>query len=201
MKITYLILTIILLGGLVFFLTSCNSKTKTSDQSVAQTPDTTTNKHIQPTENPFDGLRGMAFGVTPEQLGLSLSADSTLVYGVVMDMGMNGGTATIVSYKTGDASMYLSSGGGVIGGGQHPKVNSAAKLFVRMAQNYLDKSVKTDATPVPDKDDVIFYLLTNKGVYKGQIQLKKFEDSSSPWNGLFEEGNKVITELRLTGQK
>lgn len=45
-----------------------------------------------------------------------------------------------VLHQTGEASLYLSLGGGVIGGGQHQNVNSAAKQFVSLAQTFLDKT-------------------------------------------------------------
>jgi hypothetical protein len=143
----------------------------------------------------------MAFTATPEQLGLSLPTDKTVVYGVVMDWEMGGATATTVSYQTGDASLYLSSGGGVIGGGQHQNVNSAAKQFVTLAQTFLDKTAKTETTPLPATDEVKFYLLTNKGVFVGQETMKNFENNSSSWLKLFEEGNNVLTELRMTSEK
>ncbi|NTV41414.1 MAG: hypothetical protein HGA61_04035 [Candidatus Moranbacteria bacterium] len=91
---------------------------------------------------------------------------------------VSGAIATIVSYQTGDASLYLSSGGGVIGGGQHQNVNSAAKQFVSLSQTFLDKTTKTETTPLPLTDEVKFYLLTNKGVFVGQEQMKNFENNS-----------------------
>lgn len=159
------------------------------------------NDNPETTENAFEGLRNMAFSATPEQLGLSLPTDKTVVYGVIMDWEMGGATATIVSYQTGDASLYLSSGGGVIGGGQHQNVNSAAKQFVSLAQTFLDKTIKTETTPLPSNDEVKFYLLTNKGVFVGQETMKNFENNSSSWLRLFEEGNNVLTELRKTSEK
>lgn len=159
------------------------------------------NDNLETTENPFEGLRNMAFTATPDQLGLSLSADKTIVYGVVMDWEMGGATATTVSYQTGDASLYLSSGGGVIGGGQHQNVNRSAKQFVSLAQTFLDKTVKTETTPLPSTDEVKFYFLTNKGVFVGQEAMKNFENNSSTWLKLFEEGNNVLTELRKTSEK
>jgi len=48
---------------------------------------------------------------------------------------------------------------------------------------------------------VKFYLLTNNGVYVGQEQMKNFENNSSTWSKLFEEGNIVLTELRKTSEK
>lgn len=97
--------------------------------------------------------------------------------------------------------MYLSSGGGVIGGGQHQNVNNAAKQFVDLAQNFLEKTTNTETTPLPLTDEVKFYLLTNKGIRVGQEQVKNLENNSSQWLKLFEEGNNVLTELRKTIEK
>lgn len=201
MKMTYIIIGIILAVGLVFYLTSCGNKSTAKDKQSFAEQDTPKPKVHQTKENAFEGLRNMAFTATPEQLGLSLPTDKTVVYGVVMDWEMGGATATTVSYQTGDASLYLSSGGGVIGGGQHQNVNSAAKQFVTLAQTFLDKTAKTETTPLPATDEVKFYLLTNKGVFVGQETMKNFENNSSSWLKLFEEGNNVLTELRMTSEK
>lgn len=197
MKMTYIIIGIILAGGLVFYLTSCKSKS-TADNSATTNSDTSKIKVHKTQENAFDGLRNMAFSATPDQLGLSLPTDKAVVYGVTMDWEMGGAIATTVSYQTGDASLYLSSGGAVIGGGQHENVNSAAKKFVRLAQTFLDKATKTETTTLPTTDQVKFYLLTNNGIYVGQDIMNNFENKSSEWLQLFEEGNKVLTELRMT---
>jgi len=192
MKMVYIIIGIIFVGVPVFYLTSCRGQS-TSDNSKVKTNETQ--------ENPFEGLRNLAFTATPEQLGLLLPIDKTIVFGIVMDWGMNSGIATTVSYQTGDASLYFSSGGGVIGGGQHENVNIAARKFVELAQIYLEKTIKTETIVLPKKDEVKFYLLTNNGIFVGEEQMRNFENKSSEWLDLFEEGNKVITELRLTTEK
>ena len=184
----YIIIGIILVGGLVFFLISRNNKPSSDTPSV---------KVHTPNENPFFGLRNMAFTATPEQLGLLLPTNETVVYGVVMDWEIGGAVATVVSYQTGDASLYLSSGGGVIGGGQHQNVNNVARQFVNLAQTFLDKAVKTETTDLPTTDEIRFYLLTNKGIFVGKEQMKNFENKSSEWLKLFDAGNNVLTELRL----
>jgi hypothetical protein len=201
MKMTHIIfvLSIIVILGLIKFVSGNKSVSKDKHEVADQ--DSTKPKVHQTKENSFEGLRKMAFTATPEQLGLSLLSDKTVVYGVIMDWEMGGATATTVSYQTGDASLYLSSGGGVIGGGQHQNVNSAAKKFVSLAQTFLDKTTKTETTPLPSTDEVRFYLLTNRGVYVGQEQMKNFENNSSTWLKLFEEGNYVLTELRKTSEK
>ena len=197
---TYIIIGIILAGGLAFYLTSCKGKSNADNNTTANV-DTSKVKVHKTQENAFEGLRNMAFSATPDQLALSLPTDKTVVYGVIMDWEMGGATATTVSYQTGDASLYLSSGGGVIGGGQHENVNIAAKQFVSLAQTFLDKTTKTETTPLPATDEVKFYLLTNKGIFVGQEIMKNFENNSSSWLKLFEEGNNVLTELRKTSEK
>ena len=62
-----------------------------------------------------------------------------------MDMDVSGRTATITSFGTGDASFYLSTGGGTIGSGQaSEEVAAAAKKFVAAAAQYVDSMTKAD---------------------------------------------------------
>lgn len=201
MKIAHIIIGIIVVGGLGFYLTSCNHKSTSNENKVTTTEKTNKTKAHQTEESAFDGLRNIALTMTPEKLGLSLPADKIIVYGVVMDWGIKSVTATIVSYQTGDASLYVSTGGGVIGGGQHQNVNSASKQFVSLAQKFLDKATKTQVTSLPSTNEVKFYLLTNKGIFVGEEQVKNLDNNSSPWLKLFEEGNNVLTEIRKTSEK
>lgn len=200
MRMTYTIIGLILASGLFFYLTSCGNKA-TAENKQATDQATTTQKVHRRKENAYEELRNMAFKTTPEQLDLSLPTDKTIVYGVVMDWEMGGATATTVIYQTGDASLYLSTGGGVIGGGQHQNVNNASKQFISLAQTFLDKTTKTEMTDLPKTNEVKFYLLTNKGIYVGQEQMKNFENNSSAWLKLFEKGNNVLSELRKTSEK
>lgn len=198
---TYLVIGFVIVGGLVFYLTSCQNKSKANYKQVQSDTDSANPKEYHTKTNTFNDLRAMAFSVTPEQLQLSLPADKTIVYGMIMDLEMSGATATIVSYQTGDASIYLSSGGGVIGGGQHQNVNSAARQFVSLGQAYLNKGAKTVETDLPTTGQVKFYFLTNKGKFVGQENMKNLENNSSEWLKLFEGGDKVLTELRITTEK
>jgi hypothetical protein len=118
-----------------------------------------------------------------------------------MDWNLGAGIATFTAFQTGDASMYTNTGGGVIGGGYQENVKKAAVAFIDKAQNYLDKTTKTETTPLPEENSVKFYFLTNKGKFVAQEQMKNLENNSSQWLELFEEANKVITELRLTTEK
>jgi hypothetical protein len=65
----------------------------------------------------------------------------------------------------------------------------------------LDKSLKTEQTPLPDENKVVFYLITNRGIFSGQDKLENFSNQSSIWLGLFLIGNEVINELRSIKEK
>src|SRR6202034_1792143 len=113
----------------------------------------------------YNGLRELALKTSPNDLKLQLDSGETIAYGVLMEMGLPKGTATLTSYSTGDASLYLSTGGGVIGGIHHDNVRSAAKLFVSSAQAYLSKLNEVATFPLPPAGSTHFFVLTNHGVY------------------------------------
>jgi hypothetical protein len=187
------------------FVVGCSSG-KEKEKNVSETNDTvqpdTTKQSMQDTvENPYVGLRKMAFEVTPEQLGLTLESTKTVVYGVIMDWGLSGGTASTVAYSTGDASLYLSSGGGVVGGGQHAQINLSAKQFVKTAQTYIHNAVLVTSAPLPVLNQVRFYFLTNKGVFGMDDNVENISGGYSTLKNLFDDGNEVMTGLRKTAEK
>lgn len=198
---TYAIIGLIVLAGLFFYLK--NRRASASPEANNATPhttqDTTPLGNRDTAYNPYEDLRLMALSATPELLGLQLPAGETTVYGVVMDWGLEEGTATLVAYETGDASLYLSSGGSVIGGVGHETVQQAAKAFVQSAAAYLPGTAQTTATPLPGKDNVQFYFLTNKGKFVAHETISNIEHNSSPLLDLFETGNTVITAIRTVG--
>lgn len=195
MKIAYISLAIIVVAVLVVYIARSASKKSPNDNG-AEGDTVKTQTHT--TElNKFQDLRSMALSITAEQLGIILPLDKTVVYGVVMDWEIGDGIVTLVSYKTGDASLYLSSGGGIIGGGQYANVNAAARQYVEKAQSFLVNADKTTTTTnLPAKNELHFYLLTNKGVFLGKEEISNIENNSSQWIDLFTEANIVITELR-----
>lgn len=198
MKMIYTTIGLLIIAGLAFYLTSCKNKSSANEQTGQQQQDTTQQKKVDPNNNPYHDLRNMAFSATAEQIGVQLPSDQTKIYGVIMDWDLGEGTATLVSFLAGDASLYLSSGGGVIGGSGHENVKQAGKAFIDKAEKFLNKTTKTETTPLPDKDGVKFYFLTNKGKFVGQEHMMNFENNSSEWLDLFEEGNKLITEIRIS---
>lgn len=183
--------TIIVLFFVVGSALSCNSQSQNKEQTSA---DSTQKKNV--VENPYTDLRNMALSSTAEQVGVEIPAGKGIkVYGFIMDMDLGEGTATLASFLSGDASLYLSTGGGLIGGREHDNVSDATEALIAKAGKYLSKAEKTTETPLPLKDGVNFYFLTDEGIFRGQEEIANLKSQSSEWVDLFTEANKVIGEI------
>jgi hypothetical protein len=128
-------------------------------------------------------------------LGIS-DAASSKAYGVVMDMGMTEGTATVVSFLSGEASIYLSSGGGWIGGGPRPTVNQTARKFVTAASESLGRMRQVFDTPLPKPDHVVFYVLTPEGIFSADSSEAELAGGHSALDTLYAAGQDVISAYR-----
>lgn len=76
----------------------------------------------------------------------------------LMEIGLEGRTATLVAIADGSTSLYLSNGGGVIGAGEHASVREAASAFLRSASDHSDKLEATTDQPLPAAGSVRFYV-------------------------------------------
>lgn len=187
MKLIYIILVIILVVIIYYF--SIINKNKNNQHKVVVQKD-----------NPYINLRNLALSTTVDQLNIEISKDKQVTYGMVMDWDLGNGTATLVTFITGDASLYLSSGGGIIGGIGHESVMKASKKIINFSTNYLKDAVLTDATILPAQGELKFYFLTNKGIYTITEQMQNIENGNSQFLELFEEANKLITEIRIVSE-
>ena len=182
--LTYIIIGIVSIAG-IGILISCNNKPKN------ETTETTTE------QNPYLDLRKMALLVTAEQLGFQIPEDSIKIYGIITDLDMGDGTATVVTYLTGDASIYLSSGGGFIGAGQHESVQKMTKEFVDNGHLISFKGKPYENPDLPTKGNANFYFLSNMGNTRIIESIGKMESGESEFSKLFADLNNVMTEIRL----
>ena len=193
----YLLFVLLIVGGTAFYFTSCKSKTTHTTDDNLQTKEKDTSKKVDPAHNPYNALRQLALNVETEEMRHFKTKYPEKIYGVVMDWDVGNGIATLVAFENGEASLYLSSGGGIAGGGAHANVRNSAVQFISLAQDYLGNTIKTDSETLPEKEGIKFYLLTSKGKFVAQEKMTNIENKTSVWLPLFEEGNKVISELRV----
>ncbi|QUD88691.1 hypothetical protein [Phenylobacterium montanum] len=144
----------------------------------------------------YDGLRAQALNVRPADLGVKPSGGKAAVYGVVMDMGVPQGTATLVGFVSGDASLYLSTGGAMIGGGGHATVRTSAQDWVQVVQAHLAAFSPTTSFPTPTDEYVRFYVLTSDGVLTATVKIDAVDSGGLELSPVWYAGQRLLTDLR-----
>jgi len=138
-------------------------------------------------------LRGTASEFSIEPLGG--------VWGVLMETGYPEAAATLVALADGSASLYFSSGGGVVGGGPNPAVNLAARRLVELSAEHAPELSITKAFPLPDTGDVRFYVLTTHGVLGSTAHEETLHAGGHPLSDIFFAGHEVIGRLREVSEE
>lgn len=146
----------------------------------------------------YESLREQALTVIADELGLAKRANDP--FGVLMETGYPNGTATLVAFGEGSASLYFSSGGGIIGGGRHASVREAALDFVDLSRQFLEHMDPAAIHPLPSAGKVAFTVLTPSGAWSTTEDEQDLGHNRSELAPLFYAGHAVITELRLIAE-
>ncbi len=187
--VKYILIVIVAIIAIGVFI-SWTNKTKKSATEKTQLTEKTAD------QNPYMEMRKMAFSAKADQIGLEDIAEDK-VYGMITEMAMNPGSASVISFLTGDTSLYLSSGGGFIGAGQHEEVREMVTQKVDGFQKYLSKAKKIDEPKLPEEGKVNFNFLTKNGLYSVTENMADLESGKSELSSLFQEVNEIITQIRL----
>ena len=154
-------------------------------------------------KNPADAMRElrlMALATTSAELGEKPSPEFPRVFGVVMDWPIEAATVTLVSFTTGDASIYSTGTFGVLGGVGHESVRTAAKACVRSSRRHYDSAIPTKDFPYPAKHHLRFYLVCYDGVRVIDADLDSVQNGKHRCSDLYMAAQRVISELRLITQ-
>ena len=184
-NMTYIIIAIILIIAVFLYAKSRNSQTP----KVAE-------KTEKERKEFYGDMRNMALTATTEQLGIN-EIENDKVYGLITEMDMNNGTATVVAFLTGDASIYLSSGGGFIGGGAHQDVNEKIKIIIQNIQKFKKDAIKVDHVELPKSNEVKFNFLTKNGIYQINAMNDEIMSGKSEHTDLYKEVDKIMTLIRI----
>ena len=150
-------------------------------------------------ERVYRDLRDLALKTSPADLKLRLDGSKVVAYGVLMETSYPMGTVTLATFISGDASLYFSNGGGIIGGVGHENVRTAAQKFLEASQKFLARMSKASQFPAPSARCTRFYVLTNQGVYAaGEFLEDDLGNKKSEFFPLFYAGQDVISALRLS---
>jgi hypothetical protein len=145
----------------------------------------------------YQGLRNSLMAQLPANLGIAPQAPLVSVWGALVEIGLEGGSAMFVSLADGTTSMYTSTGGGVIGAGGHEGPAGASRQLLVEIQTRLDLFPPTEACPLPGREGVAFVVLTFDGIRRAESSTTRLSDPSEPLHGAWVAANNVITEIRL----
>ena len=120
---------------------------------------------------------------------------------MLMEMGLDTGTASLVAVADGTTSLYLSTGGGVIGGGGHQAVRRASEAFLDAAEAHLDRLQAIAEAPLPHTGAMRFHALTFDSLRSAEAQESELVDGRSELTPLFHAGDEVLTQLGLIDQR
>ena len=121
---------------------------------------------------------------------------------VLMDWHVDRGTVTVLAAADGTASLYLSSGGGYIGGSEKfPSIRDAALHAVAVATSLQNHFDATESSPLPTLGDVTFYITTGTAVSRAVAPEAKLRAGNDPLAALGGAMQKIVTEYRLKFQK
>ncbi|MEZ0390481.1 MAG: hypothetical protein ACAI34_25605 [Verrucomicrobium sp.] len=141
----------------------------------------------------YKEMRERVLKLTPAELG---ETDDSKILAVVMDTGFSEGAFTLVATVDGSASLYFSSGGGVIGAGQHAEGAKTSKAFLTEAAKYSGKMTATKDTPMAAPGKTVFYLVSGKGIVTVAAKEDDFGEGRHAVSPLFHRAHELITVIR-----
>jgi hypothetical protein len=95
-----------------------------------------------------------------------------------------------------NGSIYLGTGGGFIGG-VHEPIRTTAKQMVSAAAEYQHQMNRTSTFPLPKRGEVIFYVLTDAGVFTGRASQEELASGHHTFSKPGNAAQAVITAYRV----
>jgi hypothetical protein len=115
-----------------------------------------------------------------------------------METGYAEAVATLLGVTDGSASLYFSNGGGIIGAGEKPEPNAAARKLVAKAAEFESALSVAKDFPLPQRAHTRFYIVTRTGVLTAEAMENDLGSGRHGLSPLFHAAHKLITEIRLT---
>jgi hypothetical protein len=145
-------------------------------------------------------LRDQALSVTAWDLNLEPIAARPDVWGVLMELGYPQAVATLAAFADGSTSLYVSTGGGVIGAGERKAVREEADRFLTVVQQHIEGFEPTDETPLPSAGRVRFYVRTFQSTLTAEVEDAPLARGTHKLSPVFQAGHAVITQMRLLSE-
>ncbi len=148
----------------------------------------------------YRSLRGRLFLTDPKTLGLSPSEDERF-WGLVVDIGVETGVATLVVLRDGTISLYFSNGGGLIGLGQHDEMHEKADRLLSLAEDFSLEGPEAEKDTLPSEDATRFNFLGFNGARAMEEPDEALELDDHPLHPLWEAAHDIIAAAQAIDDK
>jgi hypothetical protein len=125
-------------------------------------------------------------------------AAEDLTSAVVMEFGRPNAIVTLVGMSDGTASIYFSSGGGILGTGSDENVRQIAQEFADAGNAVLRSENIVSSHPVPVTAHVRFYLVAANVVKTVEAEENELGNNLHRCSSLFHKGHELIDAIRRT---
>jgi hypothetical protein len=154
----------------------------------------------RPPKDIYTDLRSMALDVDLSRLGLPADEPWSGASVAMMEIGVDRAVASIVAIVDGTVSMYLSSGGGVIGAGEHEAVRSEGKRFRTVMAESRNLLQLTTDFPLPRDGEVRFQARIGDDRFTAVAPESTLRGGRHPLSSLYAAGQDLLTEIRLASE-
>jgi hypothetical protein len=148
----------------------------------------------------FIEMRDLFFSVDPKELNIEKEYENQ-IYAVIMETGYKDVALSLRCFADGTISIYYTSGGGMIGIGEHVDARKAGLSLVEESKKNFKKFELVKEFPLPKDGQTIFYLLTSDGVYSFIEKENTLGNNQSELSPFFYKAQDVITQARLIDEK
>ena len=146
-------------------------------------------------------LRLGALTETLDHLGLVVKSEGVKAFGLVIDLGLDGGIVTLSTLITGDIGLYASDGGGTLGGLDEPEVKSAAVTAIKYAEAELGTMTPTKDYPLPAVGQAVFYLLrSDRSVFTTEDSIERLAAGRSALSPAWTAAHRIFERLGVAAK-
>ncbi|MHA1107058.1 MAG: hypothetical protein ACTSPN_15290 [Promethearchaeota archaeon] len=147
-------------------------------------------------KNAMEGLREQLFKLNPKTLDIAPNEELPRVWGFIMEMFISQTWITLVCVADGVVSIYMGTGGGIIGAGEHESVRSAARECLKKSEEILEHLKKFDPAHLQNERNIKFHVLTYDGIRSDEAETDEIESEKHYLSELYFYAQNVITEVR-----
>lgn len=144
----------------------------------------------------FVGMRKTLLEVNPADFEAAPAGEGQKVFGMMMDWNQGDSISSVTAFRTGDGSLYYSTGLLLMGGIQVERFRQMAKDLVGSAQRFLGEAQPAPNQDLPTPGMVRFYLITHQGTFYQEEKQQSLLQHESKWAELFDSANQFAAAYR-----